>query len=109
MSLKKDKSVPELVEKYRRQYPTYERPELRAFIRTMNPDLFQGKPSNLKKLDRYLRKEFKIHPQGKFVEVRPEDGEILMKLFRDLKKNKIDLKVPAEDDYAYRMIGWEKK
>jgi len=58
MSPKRDKTVPQLVEKYRREYPYLERPLLRKLMRLENPQLFRDNPSNLKKLDRYLRKAF---------------------------------------------------
>jgi hypothetical protein len=63
MSPKKDKSVPQLIEKYKQQYPAFERSELRHMIRIDNPLLFNQEKnssyqSNLKKLDRYLKKEF---------------------------------------------------
>jgi hypothetical protein len=63
MSPKKDKNVPQLVEKYKQLYPAYERRDLRKQIRLENPSLFNEQKnssyqSNLKKLDRYLRKAF---------------------------------------------------
>lgn len=58
MSPKRDKTVPRLVEKYRREYPYLERPLLRKLMRLENPQLFRDNPSNLKKLDRHLRKAF---------------------------------------------------
>jgi hypothetical protein len=71
MSLKRSKDVPQLVKKYRAKYPELDRDLLRKLIRLENPDLFlKGKnlkcDSNLKKLDRYLRKasasELSGHP-----------------------------------------------
>lgn len=58
MSLTSGKTVPEIVENYRKQFPTLERPLLRRLIRSENKELF-GNPSNLKQLDRHLRKAFK--------------------------------------------------
>jgi len=63
MSLKRNKDVPKLVEKYRAKYPDLDRDLLRKLIRLENPDLFfEGKNlkyyNNLKNLDRYLRKAF---------------------------------------------------
>jgi uncharacterized protein YjiS (DUF1127 family) len=63
MSLKKSKSVPQLVEKYTQQYPAYSRRDLRKWIRIDNPLLFSEEKnssyqSNLKKLDRYLKKTY---------------------------------------------------
>jgi len=58
MSLKSRDTVPEIVENYRKQFPTLERPLLRRLIRSENKELF-GNPSNLKQLDRHLRKAFK--------------------------------------------------
>jgi hypothetical protein len=69
MSLKKDKSVPQLVEKYRHSKQTcnLERDLLRKLIRIENPKLFSESEnlsysSNLKKLDRYLKKSFERKP-----------------------------------------------
>ena len=55
MSLETRANVPQLVEKYRKKYPTLDRDLLRKLIRLENKI---GNPSELKKLDRYLRKEF---------------------------------------------------
>jgi len=57
MSPKRDKTVLQLVEKYRRAYPSFERPILRKLIRLENKEIFQS-DSNLKKLDRCLRRAF---------------------------------------------------
>jgi len=59
MSPKRDKTVPQLVEKFRREYPHLERSLLRKLIRLENPHLFKNNPSNLKTLDRHLKKAFK--------------------------------------------------
>jgi len=56
MSVNKEKDVRQLVEKYRRQFPTLERPFIRRLIRSENKI---ENPSELKKLDRYLAKAFK--------------------------------------------------
>jgi hypothetical protein len=60
MSPSHDKTVPELVEKYVRDSQTrnLDRPLLRRIIRKEHPDLFLNNPSNLKKLDRYLKKAY---------------------------------------------------
>lgn len=68
MSLKtKKKSVSQIVEKYRGKHPEMDRSTLRKRIRLENLDVFDDKrnkssASNLRKLDRCLRKEFKTHP-----------------------------------------------
>jgi hypothetical protein len=74
MSLSKDNHVSKLVEKYRRMFPNVERPLLRKLIREENKIT---NPSELKKLDRYLKKAYssnalpmvkpqkKIQPHGK--------------------------------------------
>jgi hypothetical protein len=54
----RNKIVPQLVEKYKTKYPGLDRDLLRKLIRLENPGLFLKNPSNLKKLDRYLRKAF---------------------------------------------------
>ena len=56
MSPKRDKSVPQLVEKYLETYPGLDRDLLRKLIRLENKI---ENPSELKKLDRYLRIAFK--------------------------------------------------
>jgi glucan phosphorylase len=56
MSVNKERDVRQLVEKYRRQFPTLERPFIRRLIRSENKI---ENPSELKKLDRYLAKAFK--------------------------------------------------
>jgi hypothetical protein len=66
MSPKKDKNVAELVEKYKSKYSTLDRDLLRKIIRLENPLLFsEGKTpyylSNLRKLDRHMRKTYKIN------------------------------------------------
>jgi len=55
MSLSKQKDVRHLVEKYRREFSSLERPLLRRIIRSENKI---ENPSELKKLDRYLAKAF---------------------------------------------------
>ena len=55
MSPKHYKNVPQLVEKYRRKYPELDRDLLRKLIRLENKI---DHPSELKKLDRYLKKAF---------------------------------------------------
>ena len=61
MSPKHRKDVSQLVEKYKRELPYLERPLLRRLIRVENPQLFKNNPSmasNLKTLDRHLKKAF---------------------------------------------------
>ena len=65
MSVKKGKDVFELVRNYRAGHPTMKRSEIRKNIRLQNPDLFSSEKtsssaSNLKKLDRYLGRAFKL-------------------------------------------------
>jgi hypothetical protein len=55
MSVPTEKNVRRLVEKYRSQLPELERPLLRRLIRSENRIT---DPSELKKLDRYLKKAF---------------------------------------------------
>jgi hypothetical protein len=55
MSLKHNKNVPELVKNYRSKYPNVDRDLLRKLIRLENKI---ENPSELKKLDRCLRKSF---------------------------------------------------
>lgn len=57
MSLKRNKDVPQLVEKYKAKYPKVDRDLVRRLIRVENKEIFKN-PSKLKQLDRYLKKEF---------------------------------------------------
>lgn len=64
MSPKRDKTVPELVEKYRRVFPSLESRYLRRLIRAEHPELFKNNSSwasNLRKLSRYLKKAFETN------------------------------------------------
>ena len=65
MSPNKDKSVPQLVEKYRKDKITtnLDRDLIRRLIRVEHPELFLDNASNLKKLDRHLKKSFKQKPK----------------------------------------------
>jgi len=90
MSLKRSKSVPKLVEKYRAKYPQLNRELLRRFIRLENPDLFDEKrnknyASNLKKLDRYLRKAFASERSGQPLP-KKSSNDSLEKALRKLAK-----------------------
>lgn len=88
MSPKKDKSVPQLVEKYLyhdKQTCSLDRDLLRRIIRTENPELFFDNPTNLKKLDRYLRKEFDQMHNGK--NYGPERNKIIKETFQQLERN----------------------
>jgi len=102
MSPNKNKSVPQLVEKYKQNKQTcdLDRDLMRRLIRLENPDLFLNNPSNLKKLDRYLRKAFAnskpISARAKIKKLRelmhsdnPTD-ETLDKAFYDLIGEKRD-------------------
>ena len=62
MSPKRDLSVAEMVKKYKERFFSDRRPDLRRRIRTENPNVFENNLSNLRKLDRYLRKEFVTKP-----------------------------------------------
>ncbi|HUJ84757.1 MAG TPA: hypothetical protein VLV84_04040 [Candidatus Acidoferrales bacterium] len=70
MSVKKDKTVPQLVTKYRHDQQTcnLDRDLLRRIIRSEHPELFsvdsnpRGWEANLKKLDRYLKRAFEESP-----------------------------------------------
>jgi hypothetical protein len=59
MSPKRSLTVSELVQKYRQMFPNEERRNLRRRLRIEKPELFKDNPSNLRKLDRHLQKEFK--------------------------------------------------
>lgn len=62
MSPKHDKTVRQIVEKYRKQFSILERPLLRRLIRVEHPTIFQPESSKLKTLDRELKRSFKITP-----------------------------------------------
>ena len=68
MSLKRNKNVAELVEKYLKdkELQNLERDLLRRIIRVENPALFnpqnESYSSNLRKLDRYLKKVYNKKP-----------------------------------------------
>ena len=56
--MKRDKTIQYLVTDYRFNFHYLERPLLRKLIRLENPDLFKNKDSNLKTLDRWLKKSY---------------------------------------------------
>lgn len=94
--MKRDKSVPELVQKYRHRWPDLERDLLRKLMRIENPKLFLNNPSNLKKLDRHLKREFQKHPI-QHLALSFEDEEALEAFYRDLRDHKIRI-VKTEAD-----------
>jgi hypothetical protein len=72
MSPKRDRTVREMVEKYRSQFPMLERPMLRTLIRREHKDIFIPESGKLKTLDRELRKSFKLTPYS-FVSIDSND------------------------------------
>jgi len=58
MSPKRDKTVSQLVEKYKQDFPGLESRFLRRLIRSEHKEIFQN-PSNVRKLTRELKKAFK--------------------------------------------------
>ena len=62
MSPKRDRTVRQIVEKYRCQYPILERPLLRKLIRLEHRDVFKPESGPLKTLDRELKRSYKIEP-----------------------------------------------
>jgi hypothetical protein len=56
MSLKRDKTVSQIIEKLRQQYPTLDRDLVRRLIRLENPKL------NLRTVDRHLKRSFEENP-----------------------------------------------
>lgn len=94
MSLKMPKKVPELVEKYRNRYPAADRAFLRKLIRLENPDVFPKKQTleyqtNLKKLDRHLRKAFANQPSSKQLSYDPVE-KALLKLSEEQNKTTME-------------------
>lgn len=77
MSPKRDKTVLQIVEKalIENEKLNLDRDLLRGYIRKSNPILFDNKPSNLKKLDRYLRKAFKTKKNKPSVQKTQEQIE----------------------------------
>lgn len=65
MSPNRVKTVSQLVEKYRRDYPELDRDLIRKLIRLENPELFSNSYANLKQLDRLLAKSFKQQARQK--------------------------------------------
>ena len=59
MSSKRDKNVSQLVEKYKREFPTLEKKFIRRLIKSENKELFDNNPSEVRKLSRYLEKAFR--------------------------------------------------
>ncbi|MCJ7763412.1 hypothetical protein MUP38_08175 [Candidatus Bathyarchaeota archaeon] len=98
MSLKRSKDVPKLVEKYRAKYPQLDRDLLRRLIRLEHPDLFDEKrnknyASNLKKLDRYLRKAFENELSGQPLPRKSSDDLVeraLLKLAKEQNKTTME-------------------
>ena len=98
MSLKRSKDVPQLVEKYRAKYPQLDRDLLRKLIRLENPDLFDEKrnknyASNLKKLDRYLRKAFASELSGQSLLKKSSDDSLekaLLELAKEQSKTTME-------------------
>lgn len=98
MSLNRSKDVPQLVEKYRAKYPQSNRGLLRRLIRVENPDLFGEKrskncASNLKKLDRCLRKAFASEPSEHPLLKKSSDDLIekaLLKLAKEQNKTTME-------------------
>jgi hypothetical protein len=75
MSPKRDKTVLQIVEKALIENKKINLPRglLRGYIRKSNLELFENKPSNLKKLDRYLKKAFET--QTNKIEVTKQTKE----------------------------------
>ena len=97
MSSKRSKDVPQLVEKYRAKYPELDRDLLRKLVRLENPDLFPKAntlmyASNLKKLDRYLRKAFAKKPGTPLLKKSSENllEETLLKLAEEQNKTTME-------------------
>lgn len=78
MSFKGGKNVPQLVSKMRADYPQLDRDLIRKLIRLENPDLFKDNPSNLKKLDRYLKRSYKTPMVGKTEAQTDFDNQLKM-------------------------------
>jgi hypothetical protein len=60
VSLRREKTVRELVEKYRKQFPDLERPLLRKMIRLEHREIFRPSSGKLRTLDRELKRSFKL-------------------------------------------------
>jgi len=69
MSLNRDKSVSQLVTKYLKKYPNLDRDLVRKLVRLENPELFFKNASNLRKLDRHLKKQYDLKQQS---QVKPK-------------------------------------
>jgi hypothetical protein len=90
MSQKRSNSVPNLVEKYRRNYPAFEKRHIRRMIIVYSNGAFKN-PSELKKLTRALKKSFKLQPCVPTLPISEQDEQVLKGFLRDLKEKKVKL------------------
>lgn len=114
MSLRANSDVAQLVRKYKTRYPKLDRDLLRKLIRLENPNLFSKKEntgylSNLRKLDRKLKKAFESEkppqlPPAK-LNVAPRESEVdkaeaikIMRSFEALIGNRF-----SEEEWNYVM------
>ena len=91
MSPKRDKTVPHLVEKYLDKYPGLDRDLLRKLIRLENKI---ENPSELKKLDMYLRKAFKN--KNKDSQSSAATDEAVVQMIKQWKKISLRFPLPSE-------------
>jgi hypothetical protein len=90
MSQKRSNNVPNLVEKYRREFPTFEKRHIRRIIIVYSNGAFKN-PSELKKLTRALKKSFELQPLPYVEPLSEQDVAVLMRLLRDLKAGTVSL------------------
>ena len=110
MSPKRDRTVLEIVEKYRRKFKLLERPLLRKLIRLENPEIFKPESSKLKTLDRALRKLFKQEQNTPYRTVNSKSPEanlqskptiMLKEEYEKFEKQNKDWRLPLELRQAY--------
>jgi hypothetical protein len=98
VSPKRDRTVRQIVEKYRRKYPELERPLIRKLIRLKHREIFKPLSSKLKTLDRELKRSFNLNPHTLLpiaIKLEKERMDILGTLemfnFQDVLQSEFDL------------------
>jgi len=105
MSPKRYNDVPQLVEKTKAKYPEVDRDLLRKLIRLENPNLFhkqknQSYRSNLKKLDRHLKKAFSASNQSQdnTATLNYEPNSIYEKRLETIRQENLSIPIIAYAD-----------
>jgi hypothetical protein len=105
MSPKRDKTVPELVEKYRNQFPNAEKRFIRKLIIAEHKELFPENGANIRKLTRYLKKSF--NTERRLREEKAEAQEKLSKVETQLSKIKDEVKIRQNElEEKKKRLSW---